>query len=101
LYAIPLPRDDAGIVGDIEGLEGQQIARVSDVLPPLLGPTEGLKRLVPLENFSAIVPVHVMTRGAGENILPHGLILLVAITGLLSQSTLANPSARQIRSISI
>ena len=34
---MPLPREVAGVVGDIEGLEGQQIARIGNVLSTAVG----------------------------------------------------------------
>ena len=43
LYVMPLSRENASVVRNIEGQEGQQVARVGDVLssamffPPLLG----------------------------------------------------------------
>jgi hypothetical protein len=34
---MPLPREDTGIVGNIEGLEGEQIAGVGNVLSAAVG----------------------------------------------------------------
>jgi hypothetical protein len=37
LYTMPLPRENASVVRNIEGQEGQQVARVGDVLSAAVG----------------------------------------------------------------